>query len=249
MKVFNKYILDDYGKDEEWKEIVENNKDEILNKISTYLLPENSVDQQFNAIKILCEFSLYQDTFYNNLYDLISNDINIWECSEAFIDEALCLDDNSEYIKWFCLFIKKYIQANHDLNNLPKDNTIKCFYNLLCNVDNTSAELLMNALGYIQKYYVDENPMLSLLTSNLEYTVIGELLLHYINDNRYPYSDIELSEDLLLWINSILSQNTTAEIFYSNDINVCIDMILSELRNLPNNHSVYYYNYSLLNYI
>lgn len=89
--------------------------------------------------------------------------------------------------------------------------------------------------------------MIEELTSDLEFTVIGELLLHYINEYRYPYTDRDQCYNVLKWINNILNNHITANIFYANDINVFIDMILSELRNLPPDDVVYLCLYIFIN--
>lgn len=63
-------IIDDFGTDEQWKEIVQNNTNKILNTISSYLLPENSIQQQYYAFKILCSFCIYYYHYYifSNVY-------------------------------------------------------------------------------------------------------------------------------------------------------------------------------------
>lgn len=61
---------------------------------------------------------MYIEDFFKVLYDLINNDMNIWECFKSYIEQLMLLDDFKDYINWSFLFIKQYVIANHDINSI-----------------------------------------------------------------------------------------------------------------------------------
>ena len=121
--------------------------------------------------------------------------------------------------------------------SLPQKEYIEPLFDIMA-ATNTDDVFLMAAKAVlaINMHFDDPktNPVMAICGTLRKAEHFGTILVHLINEQACPYKDVETLKQCLSCVRDLFeSSKETAHFFYTNDLNVLVDIILQEVKNLP----------------
>ena len=83
--------------------------------------------------------------------------------------------------------------------------------------------------GFVIAEKREANSIMKALITHPKAEYFGEAILHLLNQQSFPYSDLRLLRQILLVLQTMFVHDSTAAFLYTNDLKVLVDIIIREL--------------------